>query len=38
MALLTELLTSHLTQLEPFALDKHFLRKHGAEAYFYQTK
>ena len=38
MAFLTELLTSHPTQLEPFALDKHFLRKHGAEAYFYQTK
>lgn len=38
MGFLTELLTSHPPQLEPFALDKHFLRKHGAEAYFYQTK
>lgn len=38
MAFLTELLTSHPTQLESFALDKHFLRKHGTGAYFYQRK
>lgn len=38
MALLTELLTPQPMPLESYALDKHFLRKHGAGAYFYQSK
>lgn len=38
MAFLTELLTDRPKKLEPFALDKHFLRKHGPGSYFYQSK
>lgn len=38
MAFITELLTQDPVRLEQFALDKHFLRKHGANAYFYQKK
>lgn len=38
IAFLTELITEHPRKLEKFALDKHFLRKHGANSYFYQSK
>jgi len=38
MAVLTELLNNSATPLEPFVLDKHFMRKHGKNSYFYQTK
>lgn len=38
MAYLTETLTRYPEKLEDFALDKHFLRKHGDNSYFYQTK
>lgn len=38
MAYLTEQLNPHAPDLEPYVLDKHFLRKHGANSYFYQTK
>lgn len=40
IALLTEQVSplSQPEKLEPYVLDKHFLRKHGANSYFYQSK
>lgn len=38
MALLTEQINPTAPRLEPYVLDKHFLRKHGANSYFYQSK
>ena len=38
MALLTEELTDRPVALRGYLLDKHFFRKHGANAYFYQSK
>ena len=38
MALLTEEVNREVPSLEPYILDKHFLRKHGPGAYFYQVK
>lgn len=38
MALHTLMLSPHQDPLEPFLLDKHFLRKHGAGAYYGQKK
>ncbi len=38
MALLTEQINPAAPVLEPYVLDKHFLRKHGANSYFYQSK
>lgn len=38
MALFTELLNPEAKELEKYILDKHYFRKHGATAYFYQSK
>ncbi|OOB77274.1 MAG: L-ribulose-5-phosphate 4-epimerase [Epulopiscium sp. Nuni2H_MBin003] len=38
MAILTKQINSSSPMLENYALDKHFLRKHGANSYFYQSK
>lgn len=38
MATLTEQINPQAMKLEQFVLDKHFLRKHGANSYFYQSK
>lgn len=38
MALFTRLLNPGVTSIEQFLLDKHFLRKHGANAYYGQEK
>ncbi|MFI3208793.1 MAG: L-ribulose-5-phosphate 4-epimerase AraD [Eubacteriales bacterium] len=38
MALLTEQINPVAPKLESYVLDKHFLRKHGANSYFYQSK
>lgn len=38
MAVLTEQIAPKAKGLEPYVLDKHFLRKHGSNAYFYQSK
>lgn len=38
MAVLTEQINPQSPELEPYVLDKHFLRKHGENAYFYQSK
>lgn len=38
MAILTKEITSEPMDLESYVLDKHFLRKHGANSYFYQEK
>lgn len=38
MALLTEQISPTAPVLESYVLDKHFLRKHGANSYFYQSK
>lgn len=38
MALLTEQINPKAPELEDYVLDKHFLRKHGANSYFYQSK
>ncbi|ONI38868.1 L-ribulose-5-phosphate 4-epimerase [Candidatus Epulonipiscium fishelsonii] len=38
MAILTRQLKSDSKLLEDYALDKHFLRKHGKNSYFYQSK
>ncbi|WP_409967983.1 L-ribulose-5-phosphate 4-epimerase AraD [Bengtsoniella intestinalis] len=38
MALLTEQIAPKAPKLESYVLDKHFLRKHGANSYFYQSK
>lgn len=38
MATLTERVNNSAPFLERYVLDKHFLRKHGANSYFYQSK
>ncbi|MBO5504799.1 MAG: L-ribulose-5-phosphate 4-epimerase AraD [Lachnospiraceae bacterium] len=38
MAILTEQVNPAAPSLEPYILDKHFLRKHGKNSYFYQSK
>ena len=38
MALLTERVDSHAKRIDQFQLDKHYLRKHGAKAYYGQKK
>lgn len=38
MALITEQVNPKAPALEDYILDKHFLRKHGANSYFYQSK
>ncbi len=38
MAILTKQINKNTKPLENYCLDKHFLRKHGANSYFYQTK
>ncbi|WP_010165836.1 L-ribulose-5-phosphate 4-epimerase AraD [Candidatus Epulonipiscium viviparus] len=38
MALLTKQVNPNAPLLENYALDKHFLRKHGEGSYFYQSK
>lgn len=38
MALLTEFLNRQASPLEDYVLDKHFLRKHGPDSYFYQSR
>ena len=38
MALLTELINPDVQRADDFLLDKHFLRKHGKNAYYGQPK
>lgn len=38
MAMLTQQIEKESPLLEGYILDKHFLRKHGADSYFYQSK
>lgn len=38
MACLTEQINPHAPELESYLLKKHFFRKHGTNAYFYQVK
>lgn len=38
MAVMTRQIDCNSPKLEDYALDKHFLRKHGANSYFYQSK
>ncbi len=38
MAILTKQVDANAPELEDYSLDKHFLRKHGANSYFYQKK
>ncbi len=38
MAILTKQVNADAPHLEDYALDKHFLRKHGKDSYFYQSK
>ncbi len=38
MAILTKQISAGAPNLEDYSVDKHFLRKHGANSYFYQSK